>query len=33
MSNGSYDIWAVVVMVACAFVTRAGYMPVGSYLP
>ena len=33
MSNSAYDVWAVVVMVACAFVTRAGYMLVGSYLP
>lgn len=33
MSDLSYDIWAVVVMTACAFVTRAGYMLVGGYLP
>ena len=33
MSNSSYDVWAVVTMVACALLTRAGYMLVGSYLP
>jgi branched-subunit amino acid transport protein len=33
MSHSSYDVWAVVVMTVCAFITRAGYMLVGSYLP
>lgn len=33
MSNGLYDIWAVATMIACALLTRAGYMLVGSYLP
>lgn len=33
MPSQSYYFWAVVVMIACAFVTRAGYMLVGGYLP
>lgn len=33
MSGESYHFWVVVLMVACAFLTRAGYMLVGAYLP
>jgi len=33
MSSESYYFWAFVLMVLCAFLTRAGYMLVGSYLP
>ncbi len=33
MPSQSYYFWAVVVMIVCAFLTRAGYMIVGGNLP
>lgn len=33
MQSDSYYFWAVVLMIVCAFITRAGYMFVGAYLP
>lgn len=33
MPSDSYYFWAVVLMLLCALLTRAGYMLVGSYLP
>lgn len=33
MSSESYYFWAVVLLIACAVITRAGYMLVGAYLP